>query len=89
MALRMFCHDTESAWLQTIAGVIAEDLDVRFQHVVERIEWGENGASVHCSSGAAFKCDAVICTVSLGVLKVRVCDSSTSSQRLLTMHLAS
>ena len=52
---------------------------MRFQHVVERIEWGENGASVHCSSGAAFKCDAVICTVSLGVLKVSVSVSLTSS----------
>ena len=78
MALHMTCHDTKSAWLQTIAGVIAEDLDVRLKHVVERIEWGEDGASVHCSSGAAFKCDAVICTVSLGVLKVRVSVSCTS-----------
>ena len=65
---------------------MAEDLDVRFQHVVERIEWGENGASVHCSSGAAFRCDAVICAVSLGVLKVRVSISCTSTRELQTMH---
>lgn len=82
MVQHLTCYDTESAWLQKIAGVIAEDLDVRFQHVVERIEWGENGASVHCSSGATFKCDAVICTVSLGVLKVSVSVSSTSSHEL-------
>ena len=82
MVQHLTCYDTDSAWLQKIAGVIAEDLDVRFQHVVERIEWGESGASVHCSSGATFKCDAVICTVSLGVLKVSVSVSSTSSHEL-------
>ena len=86
MVRHMVCHDIENMWLQKIAGVIAEDLDVRFQHVAERIEWGEDGASVHCSSGAAFKCDAVICTVSLGVLKVSVSVSLTSSRGWLTMH---
>ena len=50
---------------------MAEGLDIRYQHVVERIEWGGGGATVHCSGGRSFECDAVICTVSLGVLKVR------------------
>lgn len=50
---------------------MAEGLDVRFHHVVERIDWGEDGATIHCSGGASFSCDAVVCTVSLGVLKVR------------------
>ena len=49
---------------------MAEGLDIRYQHVVERIDWGATGATVHCSSGESFDCDAVICTVSLGVLKV-------------------
>ncbi|CAL5227355.1 g10303 [Coccomyxa viridis] len=52
-----------------VAEVMAEGLDIRYQHTVERIDWGESGATVHCSSGESFKCDAVICTVSLGVLK--------------------
>ena len=51
--------------------MMAEGLDIRYQHVVERIDWGATGATVHCSSGESFDCDALICTVSLGVLKVR------------------
>ena len=50
---------------------MAEGLDICYQHTVERINWGKDGATVHCSGGKAFACDAVICTVSLGILKVR------------------
>ena len=50
---------------------MAEGLDIRYKHVVERIDWGVSGATVHCSGGESFDCDAVICTVSLGVLKVK------------------
>lgn len=50
---------------------MAEGLDIRYQHTVEGIDWGEGGATVHCSGGKTFACDAVICTVSLGILKVR------------------
>ena len=57
---------------------MAEGLDIRYQHTVERIDWGEGGATVHCSSGESFKCDAVICTVSLGVLKVRAHPADSS-----------
>ena len=64
---------------------MAEGLDIRFNHIVERIDWGESGATVHCSSGATFSCDAVICTVSLGVLKVSTAMSSLNSPH--TLHI--
>ena len=57
--------------MQRVAEVMAEGLDIRYHRVVVRIDWGESGATVHCSDGMSLKCDAVICTVSLGVLKVR------------------
>ncbi len=62
---------------------MAEGLDIRFNHVVERIDWGESGALILCSNGATFECDAVICTVSLGVLKVNVTMFSLNSPHTL------
>ena len=66
--------------------MMAEGLDIRYQHTVERIDWREGGATVHCSSGETFKCDAVICTVSLGVLKVRVNQQCTHTCGAVSAH---
>ena len=43
--------------------------------VVDQIHWGQHGVTVHCQDKKQLKADAVIVTVSLGVLKVlpRLC----------------
>lgn len=57
--------------LQTVAERIADDLgDVRRNWVVQEIQWGEQGISIRSESGKTLHADAVILTVSLGVLKV-------------------
>lgn len=73
--------------MQRVAEAMAEGLDIRFNHIVERIDWGESGATVHCSSGATFSCDAVICTVSLGVLKVSTAMFSLNSPHTLHIYI--
>ena len=45
-----------------------------------RIEWGPEGAQVHCANGSCWEADAVIVTVSLGVLKVSQAHSQVCSQ---------
>lgn len=51
---------------------MSEGLDIRFGHAVDHIEWGQSGATVKCKGGSLHHADAVIITVSLGVLKVKV-----------------
>jgi glycine/D-amino acid oxidase-like deaminating enzyme len=55
---------------QGVAEAMAEGLEVRFGHEVDRIEWGRGGVIVSCSGGQVIEADAAIVTVSLGVLKV-------------------
>lgn len=45
-------------------------MDIRFESVVTSIEHGSNGVTVRTQAGEEFAGDAVIVTVSLGVLKV-------------------
>ena len=63
-----------------------EGLDIHFGSVVERIELGDGAqARITCKDGTTHVADAVIITVSLGVLKVRrppACASLSSSHRL-------
>ncbi|QDG74757.1 FAD-dependent oxidoreductase [Labrenzia sp. PHM005] len=48
---------------------LAADLDIRFETVVEAIEYEDgDGAAVHTSNGT-YESDYVVCTVPLGVLK--------------------
>lgn len=52
---------------------MASDLsDVRLGCVVNQIRWGSEGVCISCTDGQSFEADAVILTVSLGVLKVTV-----------------
>lgn len=51
----------------------AESLDIRFGSVVQRVEWeGSDQIRIVCEDGHSHLADAVIVTVSLGVLKVRL-----------------
>lgn len=56
--------------LQTLAEKLAEGLPIRPGVVVDQIQWGGDGVTVHCQGGEQIQADAVIVTVSLGVLKV-------------------
>lgn len=50
----------------------AEGLDIQFGSVVQRIEWGDGDkARIVYADGDGHLADAVIVTVSVGVLKVR------------------
>ena len=61
----MFC-------LQILAEKLAEGLPIRHGIVVDRIDWGGEEVTLHCQGGEQIKADAVIVTVSLGVLKVGI-----------------
>lgn len=50
----------------------AEGLDIQLDSTVQKIEWGDGAeARIVCENGQSHTADAVILTVSLGVLKVR------------------
>ncbi len=51
-----------------LASHLAQGIDVRLQHVVTRVEWGPDGATVHSDRGA-FSAAAAVVTVPIGVLK--------------------
>lgn len=53
---------------------------MRLGSAVTRIEWGAEGAQVHCANGSCWEADAVIVTVSLGVLKVSQACSQAYNQ---------
>lgn len=55
---------------QAIAEHFAEGLDIRFGWRVERVHYDVSGMRVVCEGGAELRADAVVVTVSLGVLKV-------------------
>ena len=57
---------------QAIAEHFAEGLDIRVGQRVTRVHHDASGVRVVCESGVELRADAVIVTVSLGVLKVRV-----------------
>ena len=57
---------------QTVADRMAQGLDVAFGCVATRVAWGADGVTVTCEDGRTFAADALIVTVSLGVLKVNV-----------------
>lgn len=52
-----------------LATRLAEGLDVRTAHVVDRVRWSASGAQVTGSSGFALTADAVVVTVPVGVLQ--------------------
>ena len=55
-----------------LAQKLAEGLPVRHGVTVDQIHWGPSGVTIQCRGGEQFEADAVIVTVSLGVLKVFV-----------------
>lgn len=58
--------------MQTVAERMAQDLeDVRYGCVVEGVDWSGPGVQVRYNNDQLVEADAVIMTVSLGVLKVR------------------
>ena len=56
--------------LQALVELLSDGLDIRFEHRVTSIEYGSGGVQVTCTNGATFDCDAVIVTVSAGILQV-------------------
>ena len=56
---------------QAIAEHFAEGLDIRFEQRAQRVHYDASGVRVVCEDGAELRADAVVVTVSLGVLKVR------------------
>ena len=56
--------------MQALAEKLAEGLPIRYGTIVEQVHWGSTGVTVQCQGGEEFHADAVIMTVSLGVLKV-------------------
>eukprot|EP00208_Stichococcus_sp_RCC1054_P004285 CAMPEP_0206141490 /NCGR_PEP_ID=MMETSP1473-20131121/13113_1 /ASSEMBLY_ACC=CAM_ASM_001109 /TAXON_ID=1461547 /ORGANISM="Stichococcus sp, Strain RCC1054" /LENGTH=529 /DNA_ID=CAMNT_0053536087 /DNA_START=104 /DNA_END=1693 /DNA_ORIENTATION=- len=57
---------------QNLAAQLAAGIsDIRYGHIVHNINWGEGAAQISCTNGSGFSADAVIVTVSLGVLKAQ------------------
>jgi len=56
---------------QTLLERLAQGLDVRCNHAVTRISYGPGGACVTCANGAVIEADAVLVTLSLGVLQAQ------------------
>lgn len=63
---------------QAIAEHFAEGLDIRFGQRAERVHYDASGVRVVCEGGAELRADAVVVTVSLGVLKVCLADSRSA-----------
>ena len=57
--------------VQALAELLAEGLDVRLGHRANKIDYEGSGVKVSCDNGTVLDADYVICTVSLGVLKVK------------------
>jgi protoporphyrinogen oxidase len=55
---------------QVLAEKLAEGLPIRHGMTVDQIQWNASGVIVQCQGGQQIEADAVIVTVSLGVLKV-------------------
>ena len=55
---------------QVLAEKLAEGLPIRHGMTVDQIQWNSSGVIVQCQGGHQIEADAVIVTVSLGVLKV-------------------
>ena len=56
--------------LQSVAELLTEGLDVRYGQTVSKIEHSGQSAQVTTQDGTVLDADFVVCTVSLGVLKV-------------------
>ena len=57
--------------VQRLAERLAHGLNIRYEHTVQKIEYGSKGVKCTCSNGETFEAGSVIVSVSLGVLKVR------------------
>lgn len=55
---------------QVLAEKLAEGLPIKHGMTVDQIQWNTSGVIVQCQGGQQVEADAVIVTVSLGVLKV-------------------
>ena len=73
LVLHCCLHNPHVNDLQVLAEKLAEGLPIKHGSVIERVDWGSEGVTVHCKGGEQCQADAVIVTVSLGVLKVQPC----------------
>ncbi|MEM1333664.1 MAG: NAD(P)/FAD-dependent oxidoreductase [Actinomycetota bacterium] len=62
----------DSSWAQVIGGGVTPDdaARIRFDSVVERVEYGESGVSVTTASGAVIEADKVIVTIPIRMLQL-------------------
>lgn len=74
--------------LQVLAERLAEGLPIRHGVAVDCIEWSGEGVTLHCQGGEQVQADAVIVTVSLGVLKVKVLLPSAACMHYVRVHLS-
>ena len=70
---------------QAVAELMGKDLDIKSGHRVTKVDYGGSGVQVSCENGAVLDADYVVCTVSLGVLKVRLTGPSTVCSMLLLL----
>lgn len=56
--------------MQTIAELLAEGVDIRYGHTVTKVDHSGQGVRISTKEGKTLEADFVVCTVSLGVLKV-------------------
>lgn len=79
-AARNTMHDA-----QVLAEKLAEGLPIRHGMTVDGIQWNSRGVIVQCQGGQQIEADAVIVTVSLGVLKVHS-SSCACLLHFITLH---
>ena len=73
--------------LQILAEKLAQGLPIRHGMVVDQIVWGGEGVTLHCQGGEQVQADAVILTVSLGVLKVVMLLHCRQPPSIMQCHL--
>ena len=56
--------------MQAVAELMGKGLDVKLGHRAVEVDYKGSGVQVSCDNGIVLDADYVICTVSLGVLKV-------------------
>ncbi len=56
---------------QALAEILAQGLDIQFNHRVARVAYGPTGVTVTCDNGRVFEASCCVVTCSIGVLQVR------------------
>ena len=66
--------------VQTVAELLTEGLDIRHGQAVTKIEHSKEGVKVTTADGKTLEADHVVCTISLGVLKVGIVQQAGTSE---------